>query len=168
MNTGKRFENDFKKSTPSYALLYRIPDPPQSFKKASNLRFSSKPPFDYILWDSSRHKLFALELKTKNGKSISFERSKEDNGDIHYHQIEQLNLWSSYDGIIAGLIIEFRSICMTIFIEIEEFNKLIKAISKKSFNLQDLIDHNIKYKSIEQKIKKTHFSYDVEGFLKSF
>ena len=84
---GKVFENNFKKSMPDYALLYRLPDAAQSFGKSSNLRFSNKNPFDFILFDSKWKILYALELKSVKGKSISFERTKEDKGDIHYHQI---------------------------------------------------------------------------------
>lgn len=104
-NTGKRFEADFKKSVPSYALLYRLPDSAQAFGGSSNLRFSSKNPFDYLIWNSKSHILYALELKTVAGKSISFERNKEEHGEIHWHQVEGLNKWNKYDGIVCGFII---------------------------------------------------------------
>lgn len=164
-NQGKIFELSFKNSVPSYALLYRLKDPAQSFGGCNNLRFSSKSPFDYLLWDSKKHILYALELKTVKGKSISFERSKEDDGEIHYHQICGLEKWSKYDGITAGLIIEFRKLEKTIFINIIDFGKLIDIIPKKSFNFNDLDANDIDYQIIGQKKSRTRFKYDIDDFL---
>ena len=90
-NIGKRFEDDFRKSVPSYALLYRIPDSAQSFGGSSNLRFSRKNPFDYLMWDSKKHILYALELKTVAGKSISFERCREENKEIFGEYSDVIN-----------------------------------------------------------------------------
>lgn len=165
MNKGKSFELDFKKSVPNYTLLYRLPDAAQSFSHNSNLRFSRKNPFDFLLWDSIRHRLFALEMKTVAGKSISFERNKDENGDIHYHQIKGLNEWNKYDGIICGFIIEFRAIEKTVFIDISEFNKLMNYVPKKSFNFDDLACHSIKHMVIDQKKARTHYTYCIDEFL---
>lgn len=166
-NTGKKFEADFKKSVPSYTLLYRLPDSAQAFGGSDNLRFSSKNPFDYLMWDSKKHILYALELKTVAGKAISFERNKEENREIHWHQIEGLNKWNKYDGIICGFIIEFRKIEKTVFINISDFNKLINVITKKSFNFDDLDKYNIRYITIEQTKARTRYTYDIDGFLKN-
>lgn len=165
MNPGKIFETQWNKSIPDYALLYRLPDSAQSFGRSDKLRFSSKNPFDFLLWDSKKHILYALELKTVSGKSISFERIKEDSGDIHYHQIVGLNNWNKYDGIVCGFIIEFREIEKTMFIDIVDFNKLIDIIPKKSFNFNDLDKYEIQYTIIKQKKARTKYTYDVNGFL---
>lgn len=166
MNVGKVFEEQIKKSVPDYALLYRLPDSAQSFG-GGNLRFSNKNPFDFLLWDSLKHILFSLELKTVSGNSISFERSKDEQGEIHYHQIKGLNDWNKYDGIYCGFIIEFRKLEKTVFIDIESFNKLMVDIPKKSFNFDDLEKYNIKHIVINQKKIRTRYLYDVDGFLKS-
>ena len=155
---GKVFEDNFKKSMPDYALLYRLPDAAQSFGRSSNLRFSNKNPFDFILFDSKWKILYALELKSVKGKSISFERTKEDKGDIHYHQIEGLNEWDKYDGTVCGVIIEFRELETTIFINIQ-------VIPKKSFNFADLDEYKIKYFIIPQKKLKTNYRYDIHHML---
>lgn len=162
MNIGKLFEDSIKKCVPSYAKLFRLPDAAQSFGGKNNLRFSRKNPFDYFLWDSSRRYLYALELKTIKGKSISFERNKNENGDIHYHQICGLNEWNKFDGTICGFIIEFRECEKTIFLKIENFNDLISKINKKSFNLNDLEKHNIPYLVIPQEKIKTRYKYDID------
>ena len=146
-NIGKIFESQWRSSVPDYALLYRLPDPAQSFGGSNNLRFSAKPPFDYLLWDSARYILFALELKTV--------------------QIANLNNWNKYDGIVAGFVIEFRQIEKTVFIEISEFNRLLSLIDKKSFNYNDLNERGIKYITIAQEKLRTRYKYDIDGFLSS-
>ena len=163
-NVGKIFESQIKKSVPDYALLYRLPDSAQSFG-GGNLRFSNRNPFDFLLWDSIKHKLYALEMKTVAGKSISFERSKEEKKEIHYHQIKGLNDWNRYDGITCGFIIEFRQIEKTVFIEIAEFNKLIDKIPKKSFNFDDLNEYQIRYLIVEQRKARTRYIYNIDKFL---
>lgn len=163
---GKIFETQWKASTPDYALIYRLHDSAQSFGGSNNLRFSSKTPFDYLMWDSIRHRLYALEMKTVSGKSISFERTKKDKGDIHYHQIQGLNKWNKYDGITCGLIIEFREIEKTVFIDISQMNRIMNLIPKKSFSFNDLDEYEIKYIIVAQTKKRTRYTYDVDGFLR--
>lgn len=165
MNIGKLFEQQLKASTPPYALLYRLPDAAQSFGGTNNLRFSRKNPFDFLLWDSIGHILFALEVKTVSGKSISFERTKKEHGEIHYHQIIDLNEWQKYDGISAGFIIEFREIEKTIFLLIDDFNTVISTVNKKSFTIKDLNDNDIPYFLIPQKKARTRYTYDLDLFM---
>ena len=165
-NVGKIFEEQWKKSTPDYALLYRLPDAAQSFGGGSKkLRFSSKNPFDFLLWDSKRRILFALEMKTVSGTSISFERNEDEDREIHFHQIQGLNQWNEYDGIVCGFIIEFRKIAKTVFIDIEQFNKIVELIPKKSFNYNDLCAYKIQYTIIGQKKARTRYTYGVDEFL---
>lgn len=164
-NIGKIFEQDFSKSTPVYVGILRIPDAAQSFCHSAYLRFSRKNPFDYLLWNPKSLTLYALEHKTVKGKSISFERSKEDNGEIHIHQIDGLADFSKVGECVCGFIIEFREIETTIFLQIDEFIKLRDVITKKSFTLNDLNNNNINYIVIPQAIIKTHYKYDVESFL---
>lgn len=165
MNIGKQFEQQWRKYTPDYALLYRIPDSAQSFGQSNGLRFSSKNPFDYILWDSKGKILYALELKTVGRKFISFERSLTDKGEIHRHQIEGLNEWNKYDGITAGFVIFFREDERTVFLPIESFNQIMKSVPKKSFNLKDLDQYGIQYSEIGTTNVRTQYKYDVDGLL---
>lgn len=167
-NIGKQFEAALKKSVPDYALFYRLPDPAQSFGGAERTRFSRHNPFDFLLWDSVRHVLYAIEAKTVKGKSISFERSKSDHGEIHHYQIAGLNEWNKYDGIVSGFVIEFRELETTIFIDIDSFNTLIEGIDKKSFNWQDLQDSGLPFFIIPQKKKRTQYTYDIAKLLSEF
>lgn len=164
-NVGKKFESSFQACVPDFALIYRLPDSAQSFGGQSTLRFSRKNPFDYILWDSKSRILYALELKTVAGKSISFERSKDESGEIHYHQITGLNAWAKYPGITAGIVVEFRQEERTIFLEINDFNVLVGAIQKKSFNYDDILNLNIPHYVIKQEKMRTNYKYDIDSFL---
>ena len=164
-NYGKVFEEEWRQSVPDYALLYRLPDPAQSFGGGSSLRFSRKPDFDYLLWDSNCHILYALELKTVGGKSISFERTDKDKGEIHRNQIEGLNRWDRYDGIVCGFIIHFRKIETTVFISVKQMNEIICIIPKKSFNFEDLDQYGITYIIIPQTKLRTRYRYNADFFL---
>ena len=146
-------------------MLYKLPDAAQSFDRNSNLRFSYKNPFDFLLWDSIGYLLYAIEAKTVSKKSISFERNKSDNGVIHLHQINGLKKWNEFNGIICGFIIEFRELEKTIFLEISEFNKLVNNISKKSFTIDDLENNHILYYVISQKKARSRYTYDLDAFL---
>ena len=167
-NQGKIFESQWEASVPDYVKIYRPPDQAQSFGDRSSskkIRFSRKSPFDFLLWDSKNRLLYSLELKTKEGKSISFERTKEDSGDIHYYQIDELNKWNKFDGIISGLVIEFREIHKVVFIGIDEMNKLMEVIPKKSFCFDDLELYGIEYIPIGCTLLRTRYKYDIDGFL---
>lgn len=166
MNIGKKFEQAIAKSAPDYVKIHKLPDSAQSFGGCNNLRFSRKNPFDYILWDSKYRILYALELKTVDGKSISFERTPDEKKEIHYHQIQGLTEWNQYNGIVGGFIIEFRKIETTIFLYISDFNELLKVIHKKSFNFDDLKKYNIPYAVIPQTKMKTRYIYDIDYMLK--
>lgn len=164
-NLGKLFEQRWKKSCPDYVLAYKLPDTPQAFG-SNTFRFTNKNPFDYLMWDSERHILMALELKSVGGNSISFERDKEDNGLIHLHQINSLLKWSAYDGIVCGFLIEFRKNEKTVFVEINDFKKLIDTIEKKSINYGDFEKYGVRHIEIPQKLARVNYTYDVELFLK--
>ena len=163
-NVGKVFENDFIKSIPEYAWHMRIPDSAQSFAPNSSLRFSRKNPYDFIVWNPNTLTLYALELKTTKGKSISFERNKSENKSIHSHQIDGLTQVNKYSGIVSGFVIEFRVLEKTVFIPISEFNRLISIIGKSSINYDDLDKNNINYIIIPQSLLKTHYRYDIQTF----
>ncbi len=159
-NVGKIFEDEIKRSIPDNVLLCRLPDAAQSFAKSNNLRFSRKSPFDFIIWDSEHRRLYAVEAKTVAGKSISFERDKNDKGVIHWYQSEGLNVWGAYAGVEAGFMIQFRELEKTIFLRVGEYNRLIQMITKKSFRYDELEKYNIHFFHIPQKIARTRYTYD--------
>lgn len=164
-NIGKQFEQDFSESIPEYVMLYRLPDSAQSFGNSTVLRFSRKSPFDFFLWDSKRHILYALENKTVEGKSISFEREKSGCAVIHYHQIQGLNQYNKYEGIVCGFVIFFRGIETTVFLPINSFNDIVKNNEKKSVNYNDIVTSGLPYIVIPQTKKRTRYVYDIESLL---
>lgn len=107
---------------------------------------------------------FCLELKSVAGKSISFERTKNDKGEIHYHQIEYLKSCLNYKNIIPGLIIDFRETDNTWFLNIKEWDDLINSISKKSFNESDLISYSHPI-LISKKKLKVNYRYNIQQFI---
>lgn len=108
--------------------------------------------------------LFCLELKTVAGKSISFERTKKDKGEIHYHQIEYLKSCLNYKNVVPGLIIDFRGTDNTWFLHIKEWDTLINSITKKSFNESDLLSYS-RPLLISKKKLKINYRYDVDKFI---
>jgi len=162
---GKQFEQAIKENTPDEYLYYRLKDPAGAFGNNSSLRFSQKNPFDAMIFDPVCGLLYALELKTVSGKSISFERTKEEHGEIHVHQICGLQQWGKYDRVISGFIIEFRGLEKTIFLDIDTFTELSTSIDKKSFNLKDLDSRGLRYTIIDQHKLRTRYRYDMEKFL---
>ena len=127
-NIGKVFEQNFKISCPEDVLVYRPPDAAQSFDMSSKLRFSQHSPCDFMIFSGIRKTFWTLELKTFEG-SCSFERNKEDKGKgiIHYYQIESLKKFSVYENVCSGFILDFRKTGNTYFLNIDEWDKLIKS-----------------------------------------
>ena len=174
-NTGKLFEAAIKAAIPPHCLLIRIPDPPQSFIKSENTRFSRQNPCDYLCYDSDTGLLHCWELKTTSAKSMSFEdiESKEPQSKmIHKHQILGLLNFSEYKGVEAGFLFNFRHfegepnyIETTYYMDVNDFLKMTKAIDRKSFNEIDAVLYGAKRINGIKKI--TRFSWDIDGFLKS-
>lgn len=166
-NVGKKFEKDFMDSAPKDIFTHRLRDSVQAFSKSSRTQFSNKNPYDFFMWNPHSLTPYALELKTVAGKSISFERSKEEKADIHYHQICGLKKVKDFGEFVAGFVIEFRELAKTIFLDIDDFLKLSNTISKKSFTITDLDNNGIYYTVINQTLKRTRYSYDIDNFLKN-
>ena len=162
-NIGKVFEQNFKNSCPKNVLVYRPPDAAQSFDMSSKLRFSQHSPCDFIIFSGKLNTLWTLELKTFEG-SCSFERTKEDKGIIHYYQVESLKKFSTYNNVCSGFLLDFRKTGNTYFLMIDEWDDLINAITKKSFNENDLLNYANPILIMKKKLK-VNYRYDIEGFL---
>lgn len=108
--------------------------------------------------------LYTLELKSVGTTSISFEKTKEDKGVIHKHQIDKLLEFSTYKNIISGFLFDFRLSDKTYFCMIEEFVNMINQLGKKSFNESDLFKWCNPIE-IEKKKMKVNYKYSVEKFL---
>lgn len=64
---------------------------------------------------------------------------------IHYHQIKGLREFVGYKNMIAGFLFNFRkkdNTETTYFQHINDFDRMIASIDKKSFNEKDLVKFN--------------------------
>ena len=67
-----------------------------------------------------------------------FERSKDEKRMIHFHQIESLRKFGSYQNVISGFALYFSKTSNTYFLSIDDFCKMIGHRDKKSFNESDM------------------------------
>lgn len=170
-NVGKQFEKDFSSSIPSYCYLHRLRDSAQSYNNSKNTKFAWDNECDFFIWDSNNHIFYAVECKSTKYKSMSIQLNKEDKSNkmIKYHQIESLTKISEFDGAKAGFFLNFRDekndTERTYFMNIVDFNNMMKKTDKVSFNEIDIIlNHGIK---ISGKKKRVHFGWDLDEFFKS-
>lgn len=169
-NPGKIFEDDFRSSIDKdRCLLLRLNDQPQSYTKTA--KFSLKPPCDFILYDSITKLFIPIELKTTKYRSMSYEDINEDNPNnamIHKHQLEKLLEFSNYNGVKAGLLLNFRTdetkIQRTYYISIQNFLDMCKKINKKSVNEIDLISVGNAIK-INGAKKRSRYIWDISELL---
>ena len=159
-NAGKKFEDCWKESANKLEniWIYRLRDNAASFGKGSNTRFTSYNMCDYIMWDDNTKTFYCLELKSTKSTSFSLHC-------IRNNQIKELTEASKHD-LIAVFIVNFiNENNDTYFIEISDFNNMIKETQKKSFNIKDLERYNATY--IKSKLKKTNYGYDVQDFVEN-
>lgn len=164
-NVGKIFEEDFKKSIPSYCMVHRLKDTAQSYNRNVNTRFTWNNPCDFFIFSSQSHNLYAIECKSTKYKSMAFQTEKDDTEKmIKYHQIQSLSDLSKYDGIVAGFLFNFRDedndSQRTYFQNINDFNRMCDEIQKKSFNEMDLILNGAV--KINGNKKRTHYMWNIE------
>lgn len=172
-NEGKKFESAIKASIPDYAKLLRLPDPPQSFTKRSDTKFSHKNPYDFECFDGTKGILYCWELKSTSQKYLSYHTSKEDeknnkSANIQWHQIEGLTKASEFENVIAGFLCNFRlnnGEHLLYFLNIKDFNRFIHDTNKRSINIMDIVLYGgIK---IEGTKKRVNYRWDMDEFFKA-
>lgn len=167
INEGKKFEQDFYKSIPKYVLVKRLNDNAASFSGGNNTRFSSNNECDYILFNDNSRTFYGLELKSTKGTltywSDRFEtKEKKQSFNIRKCQIQGLMKWKSHNGIF-GFIINFRQYDnRTFFVSIDNFINYTSLLSKKSLNINDIL--NMNPIEIDNKKIKKRYRYDIEDF----
>ena len=159
-NSGKKFENQWKKSVTEGMYYLRLKDNPSSFGQDSSfVRFTLNNPYDCFIFYNRF--LFPMELKSTQSTSISIQREKNKKGKmIKLHQIQGLTEANEFDGIFAGFVFDFRETENTYWIDINDFNVFLSETDKKSINEKDII----KYKGIvvSKTKKKVNFSYNLQ------
>lgn len=172
-NSGKNFESIIKYNAPSYFKLVRIPDPPQSFTKREDTRFSKKNPYDYEAYDSLHRISYSFELKTTSQKYLTYHTCEQDEKDgksanIMWHQIEGLTKASEYDNCISGFLFNFRldnNKQLLYFMNIKDFNKFMNETNKKSLNIMDIsLNGGIR---ISGEKLRVNYRWNLDEFLES-
>ena len=126
MNTGKKFENNFKASVPKEFYYLRLHDPAVGFT-GGNSSYAVSNPFDCLMYTGQR--LYWREDFETDGKKHTFEIKK--------HQIQGLQKAAAFPSIFAGLVINFRQAGETYYIPIDRFIAYTDVLDKKSLNAKD-------------------------------
>lgn len=147
INYGKRFEQDFFNSIPGYMYKIRIKDDTLRFKNVKN-------PADIIVFYNSH--MYLLELKSTQQKSLQYNNVGE-------HQFKGLYEASQINGIIAGFVINFRSVTQTYFLDINKAITFIKNNNRKSFPLEFVQQEGILINCAK---KRTRYNYNVNDIIK--
>lgn len=139
MNTGKKFEQNFKASVPKEYYFLRLHDPAVGFTGGAS-SFAVSNPFDCLLYTGSM--LYCLELKSKNGAITYWREDFETDGkkhtfEIKKHQIHGLQKAAPFPGIFAGLIMNFRNCGETWCVPIGNFIDYTRELTKKSISAGD-------------------------------
>lgn len=172
-NEGKNFESIIKSNAPSYFKIVRIPDPPQSFTKRDDTKFSKKNPYDYEGYDSLHRISYSLELKSVAQKYLTYHTCEQDekdgkNANIMWHQIEGLTKAAEYDNCISGFLFNFRldnGEQLLYFMNIKDFNRFRVNTDKKSLNILDVsLNNGVKING--EKLRK-NYRWNLDEFLKS-
>jgi recombination protein U len=154
INSGKRFEQNWKNSIPKDIFYYRFRDGSSSWGGNDKVRFQQTNICDCLMFDGDY--LYLLELKSTKGKSLPFNNIKE-------HQIKDL-LWASvYANTICGLVIEFSELSECYFIEISQFKEFYDTTDRKSISIDYLRENGIKI-CVEK--KKINSCFDINKFIK--
>ena len=173
VNSGKKFETIIKNNVPDYFKLVRIPDPPQSFTKREDTKFSKKNPYDYEAFDSLHRISYSLELKSVAQKYLSYHINEDEEKDgkyanIQWHQIEGLTKASNYNNCVAGFLMNFRldnGEQLLYFLDIKDFNKFRQGTDKHSINIMDIsLNGGVKINGDKLRV---NYRWDLNEFLES-
>lgn len=145
--TGKRFEENFKKSIPKNIFYYRLKDNSNIWSKGTKTRFTPNNICDCFLFDGDY--LYLLELKSTKGKSLPFHNIKK-------HQIDDLMWASNYANVVSGFLIDFSELDECYFIEISCFYEFYTTTKRKSLGIDFCRNNGIKIGVNRLKINKKY------------
>lgn len=175
ISTGKRFEKNIKDSCEKQNILFERFIDSNKFNGDSGItRFTPENPCDGLLFDKGH--LIYVELKTAQTGSISFNQppyfqpKDKPKPSIKAHQVKSLVERSKYEGVNAGLLVEFSDRqtktklieggCF--YIDIETFVTWTEYCGKKSMNVDDARYIGTPVDSVKLKVNSR---YDIRGML---
>lgn len=139
---------------PDYVFYYRFRDGTASWGgDKENTRFQQSNICDCMMFDG--HKLYLLELKSHKGKSLPFSA-------IRQNQIDELAKSLTYQGVTSGFVVNFSDVARTFFADANLVANYVFIGERKSIPLAWFEEHG---KEIQGKLKKVHYSWNVEKFL---
>lgn len=166
LNTGKRFEADFKASCPKDAWVYRLKDSAATYYGGNDqLSFSIDNICDFLVYHSGH--LILAELKTIDQKSIPLPKilgtwNKEKGKYRKEKHIRDMDAAAQHEGISAVVVIEFRPIRRTFAVSAADVLAFLAAGERKSIPWQWAAVKGIE---VDQRQLKVNWRYDVAGLL---
>lgn len=161
VNTGKIFEQNFKKSVPGDFYYLRLKDPAVGWTGGAS-KYSPNNPYDCLIYTGTG--LHCIELKTC-AKSITFWREdfehdgKKHTFEIKKHQILGLCEAAEHENVYPCLVINFRDAGETWCLPIKAFLTLTDGLEKKSINAKDAATVGWK---VPTKALKVNERYDIK------
>lgn len=160
MNAGKVFEADFKASIPKDTYYLRLHDSASGFQRENNgpVRFALRSPYDAVLCRGG--KMYAIELKTHRGTSVSFSGGTPAIKDWQITELEK----AEAAGAEAGIVINFREKGHTVYIRASVFRHYMETAGRKSINVTDALKIGTE---IQGHLLRTHYRYDLGPILQT-
>lgn len=154
-SSGKSFEQDFKQSIPQDIFYLRLKDS-GGWSKSETTRFSSFNIADCLVYDGEN--LFVLELKSHQGRSLPLSC-------IRAKQLEGLIDAGNFLNIVSGIVVNFRDVEQTYFLDALDLKKFIDTSDRKSIPIDYFRECGW---GIHQVKKKVHYTYLMGTFLDLF
>lgn len=145
-NNGHIFEQEFKNSIPFQVYCKRLKSGGMNYKNVNNEG-------DFLLYSSPN--LFLFELKSHKGKSIPFDKLRDN-------QVNKLYEYTNIKGVICGFIFNFRDIEETYYISAVDIFNYMRDSDRKSFPVDWCREVGIK---ILQQKKRTRYTYNLDLLL---
>ena len=162
-NRGKDFESVFQKCCEQVEDLSidRLHDQTSGYAGSTNICdfIVYKYPYEYYFECKSTHSnTFSIHSNPKKDK---YGREKGFYGNISDKQWEGLSEKIKIDGVMAGVVIWFIDKDVTVFIPINELQRLYdNGIKSVHYSLKDLDNYIV----LKGKKKRVFFDYDMEHF----
>jgi recombination protein U len=155
MNSGKKFEIDFKNSIPSRVFFYRFRDGTANWgnQDKSNTRFQAMNICDCFIM--AYGKLWMIELKSHAGKSLPFSCIREN-------QIKDMLNADKFYSINAVFVINMRDCEETYCISVKDVVCYMQDTERKSIPIEWMREKGLKLK---QRKLKVNYRYDIENIL---
>ena len=167
-NCGKVFEQELKDSLKVYIAerkyyYYRFNDGTASFGGTSeDVRFQQSNICDCEVFNTESRTLYFLELKTHKGASIPFSAILGANKVSGLKKLRKMANANTYNGIVAGYLINFREHEKAYFVNAEEVEIFILADERKSIPLEWCKQYG---QDVPMRKLRTNYRLDVENLI---